>query len=59
MKQTSLIHTWTRSLSYWTRRILLGLYGPATQSMETDPIIQLKREYGRPLTPYPRGPARN
>lgn len=36
------------SLEYWTKWALLTMYGPATQDRETDPIEQLKREYGRP-----------
>ena len=38
---------WIRSLTYWVRLALLTVYGPATQDEATDPIEQLKRDYGR------------
>jgi hypothetical protein len=36
------------ALAYWSRWLLLQLFGPATQDRESDPIEQLKRRYGRP-----------
>ena len=39
------------SVQYWIKWTLLSLYGPATQDRESDPIEQLKREYGRPPSP--------
>jgi len=39
------------SVEYWVKWTLISVYGPATQDRETDPIEQLKREYGRPPSP--------
>ena len=42
------------SVSYGVRLGLLTLFGPATQDAEHDPIVALKREYGRPLAGWER-----
>jgi hypothetical protein len=35
------------ALGFWSRWLLLEMFGPATQDRESDPIEQLKRRYGR------------
>lgn len=39
------------SAAYWIQLALLEAFGPAQQSDESDPIMGLKRKYGRPITP--------
>ena len=51
MRLRSRVRAMADSVEYWSKWTLLSLYGPATQDRESDPIEQLKREYGRPPSP--------
>lgn len=44
------IHSAMRSVAYWSTWFLLEAYGPAEQSDDGDPIQQLRRRYGKPIT---------
>lgn len=37
--------------AYWIQWAMLEVWGPATQDRATDPILMLKRRYGRPIPP--------
>lgn len=38
--------------AYWSQRLLLDVYGPATQGRDRNPVERLKRDYGRPPSKY-------
>jgi hypothetical protein len=51
MRRSTRARSVVDSMEYWVKWTLLSLYGPASQDRDTDPIEQLKREYGRPPSP--------